>query len=109
MKLRNYHEGFSRRILGENNPKCESGGRKSKFRDATDIQPTAKEDKLGLNPFSLLRIHHKYINQVGKPRRRYFFAAFWTKKIRNINLGDENRHTVMRTTPNLPLKKSNWV
>ena len=70
---------FSRTTLGEKYPNCESGGRKSKYRDATDFLPTAKEDKLGLNPLSLLRTHHKYINEVGKPSRRCFPAAIWAK------------------------------
>ena len=100
---------FSLSNLGEKKSKWGSGVRKSTYCDATDFHPTAQQVKSGLNPFSLLLIDHKYINQVGEPSRRYFHAAFWAKKIRNMNLGDENRHTVMRTTPNLPLKKSNWV
>ena len=100
---------FSRRILGEKNPKYESGGRKLTYCDATDFQPTAQEVKSGLNLLSMLLIYHKYIDQVGKASRGCFSATIWSEKIRNMNLGDENRHTVMRTTPNLPLKKSKWV
>ena len=100
---------FSRRILGENNPKSESGVRKSTYCYATDYQPTAQQVKLSLNPLPLLLINNKYIHEVGKQSRRFFPATFWAKIIRNVNLGDENRPTVMRTTPNLPLKKSNWV
>ena len=70
---------FSGSILGEKNPKYESGGRKSIYCDATDFQPTAQLVKLGLNPLSLLLIHHNYKDQVGKPSRRCFPAAFWAK------------------------------
>ena len=77
----------SRSILGEKNPKCESWVRKSIYRDATDIQPTAQQVKLGLNLLSLLLIYHKYIDQVGKPPRRCFSATFWAKNIRNMDPG----------------------
>ena len=85
------------------------GGRKLTYYYATDFQPTAQQVKSGLNPFSLLLIDHKYIDQVGKQTRRYFSATFWSKKIGNVDLGDENRHTVMRPITNLPLNKLNWV
>ena len=83
---------FSRRILGENIPKCESWGRKSKYYDASDFQPTAQQVKLRLNLLWFLVIYQKYIDQVGKPPKRCFPAAFWVKKNPNADLGDENRH-----------------
>ena len=95
--------------LDEKNPKCGSAGRKSTYCYTTDFQPTAQQVKLGLNPFSLLLVHHKYIDQVEKPSRRCFPARFWAKKIRNLDLGYENRHTVMRPITNLTLNRSNWV
>ena len=67
-------------IFDEKNPKCGSGVRKSTYCDTTDFQPTAQQVKLGLNPFSLLLIHHKYIDQVGKPSRRCFPQHFGRKK-----------------------------
>ena len=94
---------FFRSILSEKNPKYRSEGRKSTYCDRTDIQPTAHQAKLGLYPFSLLLIHHKYIVQVGKPSRRCFPVAFCVKKNRNVDLGDENRHNLMRPISNLPL------
>ena len=63
---------FSRSILWENNPKYESGVRKSTYCYATDYQPTAQQVKSGLNLLSMLLTHHKYIDQVGKPWRRCF-------------------------------------
>ena len=99
---------FFRSIFDEKYTKCGSGVRKSTYCDTTDFQPTAQQVRLCLNPFSLLLIHHKYIDQVGKPSRRCFPAAFWAKNIRNVDLGDEKRHTVMRPIPNLPLNRSNW-
>ena len=77
--------------------------------DATDFQPTAQQVKSGLNLLSMLLIYHKYIDEVGKPSRRCFPVAFWVKKNRNGDLGDENRHIVMRPISNLPLNKSNRV
>ena len=71
---------FFRSNLAEKNPKCGSVGRKSTYCDTTDFQPTAQQVKLGLNPFSLLLIHHKYIDQVGKPSRRCFPQHFGRKK-----------------------------
>ena len=70
---------FFRSILGEKIRKCGSGGRKSTYCDATDNQPTAQQVKLGLNPFPLLLIYHKYIHEVGKLSRRFTPAAFWAK------------------------------
>ena len=94
---------FSRSILGEDKSKWGSGGRKSTYCDTTDFQHTAQQVKLGLNPFSLLLIDHKYIDQVGKASRRCSPVAFWVKKNRNCDLGDENRHIMMRPISNLPL------
>ena len=100
---------FFRSILGEKSPKCESGGRKSTECDATDFQPTAQQVKSGLNLLQLLLIDYKNIHEVGKLSRTFFHAAFWAKKIRNIYLGEVNRHTVMQRISNLPLNKSNRV
>ena len=100
---------FFRIFFGEKYPKYGSWGRKSTQCDATDIQPTAQQDKLGLIPLPLLLIDHKYIHEVGKLSRKYIPAAFSGKKIQNVNLGDENRHIVMRPISNLQLKKSNQV
>ena len=100
---------FSRIILGEKKTKWGSGGRKSIYCEATDFQPTAQEVKSGLNLLSMLLVYNKYIEEVGKSPRRCFPTAFWAKKIRNVDLGDENRHTVMRPISSLPLNKSNWV
>ena len=71
---------FFRCILGEKNPKCGSGGRKSTYCDATDSLPTAQLVKSGLNVLSMLLIYHKYIDEVGKQTRWSFSAAFWAKK-----------------------------
>ena len=92
---------FSRSILGEKNPKCQSGGRKSTYCDASDFQPTAQEVKSGLNLLPLLLIDHKYIHEVGKLSRTFFPAAFCAKRIRNTDLGDENRHTAVPPISNL--------
>ena len=100
---------FFRSILGEKYPKCGSGARKSTYCDATDIQPTTQQVKLGLNPVWLLRIYQNYIDQVEKPSRRCFRVAFSVKKNRNGDLGDENPHIVMRPISNQPLNKSNRV
>ena len=100
---------FSRSILGEEKSKLWSGRRKSTYYDATDYQPTDQLVKSGLNLLSTLLIHHKYIGQVGKPPRRCFPAAIRAKKIRNVNLGDENGHSVMRSISKLPFNKSNSV
>ena len=81
----------------------------TKIYDATDRVPTAQRVKLGLTPLPLLLIDHKYIHEVGKLSRKFIPAAFWAKKIRHVNLGDENRHIVMRPISNLQLKKSNQV
>ena len=70
-------------------------GRKSTYCDTTDIQPTAQRVKLGLNPLPLLLIHQRYKLEVGKLSGWFFPAVFWAKKVRNVNRGDENRHTVM--------------
>ena len=77
---------LSRRFIAaafwaKKNPKYESVGRKSIYRDATDIEPTAQQDKSGLNLLSMLLIYHKYIDQVGKQPRRCFSSIFWAKKI----------------------------
>ena len=100
---------FPATFWAKKNPKCGSGGRTSTFCDATDFQPTAQQVKLGLNLLWLLLIYNTNIDQVGKPSRRCFPAAFSAKKIRNMNLGDENRHTVMRPISNLQLNMSNRV
>ena len=100
---------FSRSILGEKYPKCGSGGRKSTYCDVTHNQPTAQQVKSVLNLLSMILIHQKYIDQLGKPLRRCFSAAFWAKKIRKLDPRHENRHIVMRPIYNLPLKKSNRV
>ena len=70
---------FSRSILGENNRKCGSGGRKSTYCDTTDFQPTAQQVKLSLNPLHMSLIDHKYVHEVGKLSRRFITAAFWSK------------------------------
>ena len=96
MKLDNHGIDLSLQVLGEKNLKWESGGRKWIYFDATDFQPTAQQVKLGLNLLSLLLIYGKYIDEVGKPSRRFFPLGFWAEKNRNGNLEDENRHIVMR-------------
>ena len=71
---------FFRSILGEKDRKCGTGGRKSTYCYTTDIQPTAQQDKLSLNPLQLLLIDCKYVLEVGKLSRRFIPAAFWAKK-----------------------------
>ena len=100
---------FFRSIFDEKYTKCGSGVRKSTYCDTTDFQPTAQQVKLDLYPLPFLLIHQKYIHEVGNLSRRFFPAVFWAKIIRNMNLGDENRPTVMRPISNLPLYKSNCV
>ena len=95
--------------MGEKNPKYESGGRKSTYCDATDSHPTAQQVKSGLNPLPLLLRYDKYIHEVGKLSRRFFPAGLWAKQIRNMNLGDESRHSLMQPIAYLQLNKSNRV
>ena len=97
---------FSRSIWSEKKGNVNLG---DENRHPTDFQPTAQEVKSGLNLLSMLQIHHKYIDQVGKPPRRCFSSANSTKKIQNVDPGNENRHIVIRPISNLPLNKSNRV
>ena len=79
MKWGNYHEVFFPQHFGRNKSEIWIWG--TKIDVATDIQPTAQQVKLGFNLLSMLLIHHKYIDQVGKALRRCFPVAFSVKKI----------------------------
>ena len=49
--------------------------RKSTLCDTTDIQPSAQQVKLSLNPLTLLLIHHKYVHEFGKLSRRFLSGS----------------------------------